>query len=98
MTITTSAAAGRSVAGAESGRIGSWPSVSWWREPGFTQGGKQPPLCDGCLSAVEFCGNELKICGNTNCLCPLHCVKRWHDLAQRIARALDCNGFFLADG
>jgi hypothetical protein len=44
-------------------------------------------------SVVEFCGNELKICGNTNCLCPLHCVKRWHDLAQRIARVLDY-GFF----
>src|SRR6478735_10935424 len=34
-----------------------------WRKPGFTRGGKPPPFCDGRLSVVEFCGNELKICG-----------------------------------
>jgi hypothetical protein len=69
------------------------------RGSGDCRGWTGPDLrCPGCLSVVEFCGNELKICGNTNCLCPVHCVKRWHSLAQRIARALDCNGFFLVDG
>jgi len=89
MTITTSAAAGDPLLA---------PKAAALAKARLYPRGKQSPLCDGCLSVIEFCGNELKICGNTNCLCPVHCVKRWHSLAQRIARALDCNGFFLVDG
>jgi len=85
MTVTTSAAAGDPLRA---------PKAAALAKARLYPRGKQSPLCDGCLSVIEFCGNELKICGNTNGLCPVHCVKRWPRLAQRIARALDLQWVF----
>ena len=43
MTITTSAAAGRSVVGAESGRIGSWPfGLVVGESPALPEGASSP--------------------------------------------------------
>ena len=72
MTITTSAAAGDPLLA---------PKAAALAKARVYPRGKQSPLCDGCLSVIEFCGNEQKICGNTNGLCPVHCVKRWPSLA-----------------